>query len=413
MATSPALDPNAVASGQTTYDDERFESFREIMEEAQSKDQADRDTDDPSAARPADAHDADAAPDPAVPTDDATDPTTPTDPATPASDETDDDDASEATSDDLLAKATPFTYTVDGQPKAVEGIREIPGHGAIVAPDALTSLRDRLQKADRLDEANKALYQQVEQYSAIEYSGKKGIEAVEAALIANAKMDTALRVIVPYLESEEGRNALIGDPEGTLRYLQRELGLAARETEFTTRQTFGQTLRSAETQRADASSQAEQSRTIMSGVVDKWAGQFPALTPEDRAAAVAHLQHFATSLIRPATPDEARQAGVKPGDRIVDERPIHAYLQERAGLRAEAAEAKQSASTATKAAQHAATENAKRLAAVAVPTKKGKAAAKAAPAEPKARTKDEETAHFMRQLRTGQWPDEIVRATDE
>jgi hypothetical protein len=54
--------------------------------------------------------------------------------------------------DDPLKDARAFTYTVDGQERSVEGIKEIPGVGAIVDADFLPTLQQRLSERDHLFE---------------------------------------------------------------------------------------------------------------------------------------------------------------------------------------------------------------------------------------------------------------------
>ena len=414
MATqTQPIDPNAAGADATAFADEREQQFHDVLAEMlgdEAPEPAEDETERPSADSKAGDEGEDA-----VSPEAETETPDPKQPETPAADATDEEVTPEDT--DLLATATPFTYAVDGQAKTIDGIREIPGHGAIVEAQALGTLKDRLQKADRLDDANRALYQKTQAYETVEYQGKTGMAAIEAAIVDNAKLSRALTVLVPYLESEEGRIALATDPQGTLQYLTRELGLTARETEFQTRQSFGQKIRAAETQQQESTTLAQQAETAITQSISHWAQQFPALTAQDKDAATQYLRRIQSSVIRPATPEEAQQVGVKPGERIVDHTLVHGYLANLASLRAEAQKATQTASEAAKAAQKASQENAKRLAAAAVPTKH-KPTAKATPKQ-QARTnvqtnaatamsEADKTAKFMRQLRSGQWPDEIA-----
>lgn len=416
MATQiPPMDPSQnFAEQNDAYAEGRRHQFDELMTEMLGDEapeptasDAATPTDDATSAEETDA--VSATPD--AKDADAKEPATP-DPKADAA-----DDPAEPTSDDLLAKATAFEYTVDGQSKTIDGIKEIPGHGAIVEANALSLLKDRLQKADRLDEANRTLYQKVQSYDQIEHSGKKGLDAIEALVVDHAKLSKALNVLVPYLESEEGRVALVSDPAGTLQYLARELGLTAREVEFTTRQSFGQRIRQAETQQAETQTRAEQQQVAIGNTIRSFAAKYAALTDDDIQAATKHLQAFAGSIIRPATDAEAKQfasRGVVAGQPVIDERLIDQYLADRAALRTEAATAKEQASAAAKAASTAASENAKRLAAAAT----GRGAKKAAPPKPDAREqkpakRERDFSDMKRQMLRGEWPDEVTGASDD
>lgn len=278
-----------------------------------------------------------------------------------------------ADSDDPLTGAVPFTYTVNGQAKPYDGIQEIPGHGAIVSKEALTGLRDTIQRSEHATEANKQLYQTVQQYESFEFKGQKGAQGIDSLVAEHAVMEAAIRHLAGVIENPDALAEILGDPNALVR-MQRELSLIARETKLATRGTF--TARSQETRsKEQEATQLEQAdHQTISAVIDKWGATFPSLTAQDKQEALAYLAQFRSSFVRPATPDEARQAGVKPGERIIDEKPVHDYLERIAKHRADAASL--AASTAKSAS-----ENAKRLGAAAVPRKGPKPATPAPPAK--------------------------------
>lgn len=59
-----------------------------------------------------------------------------------------------------MAGATPFTYRVNGEERTFDGIRVVGQHGAIIEPDALQRVQQRLSERDNLFERSQALFQQ-------------------------------------------------------------------------------------------------------------------------------------------------------------------------------------------------------------------------------------------------------------
>lgn len=135
--------------------------------------------------------------------------------------------------------------------------------------------------------------------------------------------------------------------------------------------------------------------------VEHWAGSYPALTAEDKKDAVAYLTKVGSTIVRPATPDEAAAAGVKPGDLIFDHPVVAEYLSRIAALR-------QQAATVSTTATQAAKENAARLAAT-------KPAAKRSPAtKPKAKvTVPSDTEESWSQQRARMLNGQFATSDDE
>ena len=88
--------------------------------------------------------------------------------------------------------------------------------------------------------------------------------------------------------------------------------------------------------------------------ITQWATRYPNLTQEDLQGAYKQLGQFGTAIVWKASPEEARQAGVRPGEHVIDHRKVEAYLKQ-------VSEYKGQQANAAKAASAAAKENAARL----------------------------------------------------
>lgn len=259
---------------------------------------------------------------------------------------------------DPLAGTTPLTYTVNGETRTFDGVYVKAGFGAIIDNDALPKIQDRLQQADRLVETNRQLYAQSQEFQQV--GGRQGVEDLVAK---NAMLNRSASLLFDALQNEETLLALATDPVAR-QHLLRELQLSGREALDGARGQFRQGF----TDAARVATVASQTQTAITGAVSELAKQFPGLTTDDVAAVRAHAGRVQSAIVRPATPDEARVAGVRPGELIIDLPTLHTFLSDRHTLRQQ---------VGTIAAQQATTtkENAARLAA-ATPTA-GKASAPA------------------------------------
>jgi hypothetical protein len=288
---------------------------------------------------------------------------------------------------DPLKDAVPFTYTVDGAEKAYDGIKLLKDaegnvQGGVVPTASIKDLQYRLQRGDYLETQNKSLYEQTKAYDAVTFTDRatntelKGMQAVERYVTENAKLTAAVELLAKTLENPDALAAIYGDPR-ELQLLTRELGLAARDAEARTRGQFTSRISQAKEQETSTQDRAQVTTQAITGAVQHWASQFPSLTPDDTQKAIAYFAKLGSAIVRPATPDEAKTAGVKPGELVIDHPVIHEYLSDRADLRKQAI-----ASSA--AVTNAAKENAARLAsatrpkakATPVPTEQPKAPAK-------------------------------------
>jgi hypothetical protein len=145
-----------------------------------------------------------------------------------------------------------------------------------------------------------------------------------------------------------------------LQQMTERLRLMAENVSYKTKASFSQRMTSAKEAASTVEDRATVTPQAISGAVDQWAAQYPSLTPADKQHAIQHLTKIGTTIVRPATPDEATAAGVKPGQLIIDHPVVVAYLSDRAAWREEQARSTSAVSKAT-------TENAARLAATKAP----------------------------------------------
>lgn len=310
---------------------------------------------------------------------------------------------------DPLANAKPFTYTVDREARPFEGIRVLADkdgkiEGAIVEPQAIQKLQDRLQRADFLEGQDKARYEKMREFESVTFKvgdvEHKGMAAVEQFATENAKLSAAVKLLASVLEDPEKliplAYAVQNNDTTEMARLTREIGLVAKEATWKARESWGQAQRQTVERAGQEQERSQITSQAITGAVQHWAQQHPALTKDDVEKAVAHFSRVGTSIVRPATPDEAKAAGVKPGELVIDHPVIFEWLKDRAELRAQQADA-------TKNAQKAATENAAKLAA----TARGKKPTPAAPAkaakEPAPKSKSEEWQDQKLRMMTGQF----------
>lgn len=295
--------------------------------------------------------------------------------------------------EDPLKDAKPFDYTVDGQAKIYGGIKVLSDkdgnvQGGIIQPEALKDVQYRLQRGEYLEGQNKSLYEQTRAFDAITFTDRatntelKGIAAAERYVTENAKLTAAVELLAKTLEDPDKLAAIYGDPR-ELSLLTRELGIAAHQAEAKSKSQFTQRIAQAKEVDSTTQDRAQVTTQSIQGAVEHWAKQFPTLTKDDTQKAVAYFSKIGSAIVRPATPDEAKTAGVKPGELIIDHPVLYEYLSDRAALRKEAIASSTAAATAAR-------ENAARLAQAArgkpaTPTK-AKPAKATVPAEPEGET---------------------------
>lgn len=323
---------------------------------------------------------------------------------------------------DPLANAKPFEYTVNGEAKSYDGIKVLSNpdgsiQGAIIPAESIKDVQYRLQRQEYLETQNKALYDRVQDFDRVAFTapdGKEyaGLDAVQQLTTEHAKLMAAAQVMASVLESPEklvplALAAHAGD-QSEIQRLSREVALNAREAAFKAREQWTTRQQSARQEATQTQQRTEVTRQAITSAVQHWASQFPALTKDDLQRATAHFEKLSTAIVRPATPDEATQAGVKPGELVIDHQVIHGWLADRAELRAQQANAQRDVTTK---AQQAALENARRLAAAA-PGKSGPRAPSQA-TKPRTRVSSEPTEETWQQQRDRMMRGEFTSADDE
>ena len=217
----------------------------------------------------------------------------------------------------------PLNYTVNGQGRVFDGGFIVPGQGAVISNDALPKLQDRLQQADRLVQQNQTLYNQVQEIQKL-----GGRDTFEKLTAQRAMLDASASLLLRALTDQNTLVALATDPVAR-QHLLKELALTARETEYrattTVREQYAR-------EQAQAQS-AQDAQTALWLGINGNAQAYPGLTAEDVNAVWQLSQRMQSAIVRPATPAEAQQANVRPGDLVIDHDLLHAMLQERHALR--------------------------------------------------------------------------------
>jgi len=253
--------------------------------------------------------------------------------------------------DQALPERQPLNYTVDGQARAFEGGFIIPGHGAIISNDALPRLQDRLQQADRLVAQNQTLYNQTQEFTKL--GGRAGYDKLNAE---KAMLDASATLLLKALSDENTLISLATDPIAR-QQLIKEVHLTAREAQQLAQRTAIETAARDQQQ----STVASQTQTAIHNAVGYLAQNLPGLTVEDIASVRSHAARMHAAIVRPATPDEAREASVPVGSPIIDLNLLGSLLEDRHALR-------QSVSQQLERHRSDALENAARAAAAAPTT---------------------------------------------
>lgn len=303
----------------------------------------------------------------------------------------------EPSDEDRLAALAPINYVVDGQTKDFPGIRVyVDGEGKpmgfVGKIDALPALQARLSKADYYEAnfAGAVDKAAASKLNALEFTDgakqtHRGAAAMDAALADNAKMGAALALFAETIENPEKLIALAyavqnGD-QSQFELLKERLQWATDRAVWTLNQQRGQRT----TERQQVASAQEQRGAITSSeitnAVDKWAGQFPALTAEDKQDAIAYFGKLGTAIVRPPSPEEQRQFGIPASQFVTDHPVIHAYLANlnKARVAANASARTQQTVTSENAARAARTQAGKKTGKTATPKAKTEAAADTSP----------------------------------
>lgn len=293
--------------------------------------------------------------------------------------------------DDYLKDAKAFTYkTSTGEEKSIEGIKILGDSGAIVTPEGLQFINERIADAERFHTTSREQYAQIQNFEKLSEFHTKDAEGKDQVLSGTEGLLTARVQLATLSAAYETLAAAVRDPATLAALLQQnEKGelvlndrefqnlitrsdLAEKNADTLARNHFMSVVKSgpakAEGQQVDYAREAPP-------MIDRIAGADSKLLSE---ADKKFLSEQFPRYIRTVTAeDRSRDANLKIGQPIVDA-AFAAVVKDRVGIRSELAKT-------VKATTAASDENAKRLAAAALGTRK------VTPALPEQRKKEEDT----------------------
>jgi hypothetical protein len=288
---------------------------------------------------------------------------------------------------DRYAAAPNASYVVDGKTVEFPHIKMyvdengVP-QGAMINLTDLPHVQSRLSKADYYEANFQTAVDRAatSKLATLEFTDgsktmHKGEAAFDAALLENAKLAAVTKLFAETIENPEslidiayamqqaiqaGQNPA-DVPE--FKRLQRDLGYALKDADYGFRDARGKQRETIQQTTHQESQHAATRTSEINGAVSQWSAKYPALTADDKQDAIAYLTKIGTTIVRPASPEEAKTYGIQPGALITDHPVIDAYLANVAKIR--------SASTASASTQQRiAAENAQRKAAAKIVTTK-------------------------------------------
>lgn len=280
------------------------------------------------------------------------------------------------TDTDPLNDAKPFTYSFNGEDKSIEGIKVLGESGAIVTPEGLAILAERLADGERFHSTTRQQYEQIQGYeklSAFHTKDDKGqdvtLNGTEGLLAARMQLVTlgaayqtateALRdpQVLASLLAQNEKGELVLNEQGW-KNLVLKSDNAEMKADQTARQYFGNVVKTqpkAESTQVDFAKEAPQAIT---GAAQAAKVDAKLLTDADRKFLEAQFPRY----VRPATKaDIDWNPKLKVGQPIIDA-SFTQVVKDRVELRSEVVRT-------AKATQSAADENTKRLAAAAIGTR--------------------------------------------
>lgn len=284
------------------------------------------------------------------------------------------DVAATPSEEDPLKDAKPYTYSFDGQEKAIEGIQVLSGGGAIVPAEALAILTERLTDGERFHSQTRQQYEQIQNYEKLSafhtkdtegkdvvMNGAEGLLAARIQLVtlgaayetlANAIKDPA--VLVSLLAQDEAGKVILNQRE--FQNLVTRSDLAETQADKKARGYFGDVIKP-QAAKAEAA-QVDHAREAPA-MIDRIAGaESKLLSDADKKFLSEQFPRY----LRTVTEDDRRQnTALKVGSPIVDASFV-AVVKDRVATRSELVKT-------AKATQSAADENTKRLAAAAIGTR--------------------------------------------
>lgn len=276
--------------------------------------------------------------------------------------------------DDPLKDAKPYTYSFDGQEKAIEGIQVLAGGGAIVPAEALAILTERLTDGERFHSQTREQYATIQNYEKLSafhtkdaegkdvtLNGAEGLLAARTQLVTlGAEYEVAIaalkdpQILVSLLAQNEKGEVILNQRE--FQNLVTRSNLAYAQADQKARGYFGDVIRPQPAKAEPA--QVDHAREAPA-MIDRIAGADSKLLSE---ADKKFLSEQFPRYLRTVTEDDRRQnTALKVGSPIVDASFV-AVVKDRVATRSELVKT-------ARATQSAADENTKRLAAAAIGTR--------------------------------------------
>lgn len=262
---------------------------------------------------------------------------------------------------DPLAGTEPFTYTVNGEKKTLDGVYRVPGEGLLVPEDKVSLVTGLAERADVLDRVTRevtAKHADLERLTSWTFDGPDGktttltgAQALETMRVDYARQAAALDVMDAILSDpakfaqlvgvvQEGdKTKLVVDPTA-LEYLQKDVMLAANAAERQARSEF----QKLGTPPAPSPQSADHSRSAPAIITAVAQADEKILTSKDREFLAQQIGRY----VRTVTEDDRRfNPKLTVGAPIVDA-SFSRVITDRVEMRKEAATAARTAETAGK-----------------------------------------------------------------
>jgi hypothetical protein len=231
---------------------------------------------------------------------------------------------------DPLAGTEPFTYSVNGETRTLDGVRRVPGEGFFAPEEHVASLQQLAERAEILDRvsrdvtAQNANYERLSTWTVTDGEGREqtltGPQGLEALRVDYARMQSAVAVIDGILEdpakllgllAQDAQGRIVADPSA-IETLSMRIQLAANAAADKTRSSF--TARPAPSA-SSAPSAAPDYAASAPRLIEQSSPNHAALTPADRTLLSEQIARY----VRPVTEDDRRwNPALKVGGQIVD-----------------------------------------------------------------------------------------------
>lgn len=275
-----------------------------------------------------------------------------------------DDDLEEGEPVDPLAQyakdAKPLPYKVNQQERAFEHILwQGEGKPAIIPADKVREVQNAIARSDSNAEANRDLYEQKQRW---ERAG--GFDKLHAALDESAELNAATLVLLDAVTKNPlklvrlDENGDVVPNEEFIGFLLSQAGVASERARYAARDAR----QKAEQTFAKTSTDAEVRAAAIPHAVETHFKHYN-LPPEDYQAAIDIFQDARDAYLFNATPEQAAQFGLQPGQLMVDLPKMDKWFRDRAALRANLAAQQE-------ARKKAEEENAERVPAAPLPRRR-------------------------------------------